>query len=268
MLGNGSCKVWNSEDGAGREGKVEMLAQFYFAMEIQGSARRLLGNKNYSARREARERVLTSQDDSSLVVDRLCDQARGQNTPVTCFYFDFASRKEQTATNMLGSLLKQMVSGMERIPEDIWTAFQQQKQAIGGCGPQLVDIVKMLQAITSSQPTFICIDALDECVGVQRVRVLDSLKQILEKSSTTRIFVTCRSHIRAEMEKLFAGRMITVSISPTKGDIIGYLRVKLSEDETPDAMDEVLEAEILEKIPENISEMFVGPNNPSDLMKN
>jgi len=156
---------------------------------------------------------------------------------------------------MLGSLLKQMVSGMERIPEEISRAFQQQKQAIGGCGPQLVDIVKMLQAITSSQPTFICIDALDECVGVQRVRVLDSLKKILKKSPTMRIFVTGRPHIRAETEKRLAGRMINVPICPTKAGIVGYLRVKLGEDEIPDAMDGILEAEILEKIPENISEM-------------
>jgi len=243
-------------------GEVKAIRQFYFSLEIPGSGRRLSGNDDYSARREAREPMLTSHDDSSLVVDRLCNQTKGQNTLVTCFYFDFAARKEQSATNMLGSLLKQMVSGMERIPEEISRAFREQKQAIGGCGPQLVDIVKMLQGITSSQPSFICIDALDECVGVQRVRVLDSLKQILEKSPTARIFVTGRPHIQAEMEKRLAGRMISVSICPTKGDIIGYLRVKLSEDETPDAMDARLEEEILEKIPENISEMWVGAKNP------
>jgi len=40
-------------------------------------------------------------------------------------------------------------------------------------------------------------------------------------------------------------------------NIIRYLRVKMSEEETPDAMDESLEADILDKIPENISEMYV-----------
>jgi len=214
---------------------VKGIREFYFALEIRGWARRLLGNEDYSARREASEPVLTCHNDSSLVVDRLCNQTRGQNTGVTCFYFDFAARKEQSATNMLGSLLKQMVSGMEMIPEDISRAFREQKQAIGGCGPQLVDIVKMLQGITSSQSTFICIDALDECVAVQRVKVLDSLKQILERSPTTRIFVTGRPHIRAEMEKRLVGQMISVSICPTKGDIIEYIRAKLGEDETPDA---------------------------------
>jgi len=214
--------------------------------------------------------VLISRDTSSLVVDRLCEQARGQNIAITCFYFDFAARKEQSATSMLGSLLKQIVKGMERVPDEISRAFQEQKKAIGGCGPQLADIVKMLQAITSLQPTFVCIDALDECVGVQRFRVLDSLKQVLEKSPSTRIFVTGRPHIRPEIEKGLAGRAISLSVGPSKDDITTYLRARLSEDETPDAMDESLEADILVKIPENISEMCVGamiPRIPSHIIR-
>ena len=98
---------------------------------------------------------------------------------------------------------------------------------------------------------------LDECAVVHRVKILDSLKQILEKSSGTRIFITGRPHIRAEIEKRLSGQVISVSLSPNKEDIIRYLRVKLGEDETPDAMDESLVADILEKIPENVSEMYV-----------
>ena len=189
-------------------------------------------------------------------MDRLCDQTKGQNITVACFYLDFAARKEQSATNILGSLVKQMVSGMERIPEDISRAFQEQKRAIGGRAPQLVDVVKMLQAIASSQPTFMCIDALDECVGVQRVRLLDSLKEILENSPGGRIFVTGRPHIRVEIETRLAGRVTTISVGPTRDDIVGFLRARLGEDETPDAMDESLEADILAKIPGSISEMW------------
>ena len=197
-------------------------------------------------------------DISSLAVDKLCDQAMKKNVGVTCFYFDFAARKEQSVTSMLGALVKQVVSGMENIPEEISRAFQEQKMAIGGREPRLADIVKMLQAITSSLSPLICIDALDECMAVHRVKLLISLKQIFEKSPRTRIFITGRPHIRAEIEKRLPGRVISVSIGPSKDDVTGYLRAKLDEDETPDAMDESLVAEILEKIPENMSETCVG----------
>jgi len=201
--------------------------------------------------------VLTSRGDSSLVVDWLCEWTKGQHTAVTCFYFDFAARKEQTATSMLGSLVKQMISRTGGIPEEIWRALREQKDAVSGRRPQLDDIVKMLRLITSSQRTFMVIDALDECTAVQRYRLFDSLKGILERSPDARIFVTGRPHIRAEIETRLAGRVISVSISPIRDDIVRLLRVRLSEDETPDAMDESLEVEILEKIPGSISEMWV-----------
>ena len=94
--------------------------------------------------------MLTSRDVSSLVVDGLCDEAAGESTAVTCFYFDFAARKEQSATSMLGSLLKQIVGGLETIPEEISRAFRGQKMAVGGRGPLLPDIVKMLRHILTA----------------------------------------------------------------------------------------------------------------------
>ena len=159
---------------------------------------------------------------------------------------------------MLGSLLKQMVSGTGRISEDIWRALREQREAVSGRRPELGDIVKMLQLIISSQRTFMVIDALDECTAIQRYRLIDSLKVILEKSLDARIFVTGRPHIRAEIEIRLAGWVTSISVGPTRDDIVRFLRIRLSEDETPDAMDESLEADILEKIPGNISEMWVS----------
>ena len=73
------------------------------------------------------------------------------------------------------SLLKKMVSRMKRISEDISRAFQDQQNSIGGSTLKLVDIVKILPAITSSQPTFMCVGTQDECAGVQQVGLLHSL---------------------------------------------------------------------------------------------
>jgi len=176
---------------------------------------------------------------------------------VTCFYFDYAARKDQSATSMLGSLLKQMVSGIERIPEEISRAFEERRKAIGGSGPQLVDIVRMLQLTTSSRPTFIVIDALDECAEVQRVKIFDSLTQILEKSPGTRVFVTGRPHIRDEIERRLSGRVRSVSIVPRKDDIVAYIRARLDEDPNPEAMSGILATEILQQIPEKLSGMCV-----------
>jgi len=110
--------------------------------------------------REEMGKVLTNRNISPLVIDSLCDQAGGQNVSVACFYFDFAAQKEQSPTNTMGALLKQVVGGLEEIPVEISRAYQNQKEAIGGRGPRLPDIVKMLQATTSKERTLICIDVL------------------------------------------------------------------------------------------------------------
>ena len=191
---------------------------------------------------------------SSLVVDRLYDKSQDQNIAVTCFYIDFAAREEQSPTNILGSLLKQIVSGLERIPDEISRTFQDHKKVIGGMELQVPEIVQMLQDATLLQPTFICVDAVDECVDRHRPEVLDSLRQILERSPDTRIFLTGRQHIRGEIDRHFGGRAVILSIRPNNDDIVGYIRMRLSKDTSPDAMDSELEDEIIKSITENIPE--------------
>ena len=199
--------------------------------------------------------LLISCDASSLVIDRLCDWARGKNAAVACFYFDYAAQKEQSPTSILSSLLKQVVGGLEKIPTKLVQAFQDQEKVIGGRKLELGEIIEMLQNISSSQPTFICIDALDECMSEYWAKLLDSLEQILHKSPGTRIFLAGRSHVRDEVEKRLSGRVAAISITPTKADIIRFLQAKLREDTTPDEMDKNLEEDIIRNIPEAVSEM-------------
>jgi len=199
--------------------------------------------------------LLRIRDASSLVIDTLGDSAREQNAAVACFYFDFAAQKEQSPTIILGSLLKQLVSGLKKIPAEILKAFRDQEQVIGGRRLELDEILEMLQDFSSSQQTFICIDALDECMAEYRAKVLDSLKLILEKSSTSRVFLTGRFHIQEEVGKHLGGKVVGVSITPTKDDIVRFLQAKLEGDTIPDAMDKSLERDILRTIPETISEM-------------
>jgi len=189
------------------------------------------------------------------VVDNLCNRARGRNATVAGFYFYFAAQNEQSPTSVLGSVLKQLVCGQEELPEEISQAYRDQKNAIGGRGPQLSDIVKMAQTASSKNHTFICIDALDECVAGHWVKLLDSLNQILEESPGTRIFVTGRPHILPEIERCLGGRVASVSVTPKRDDIIRYLRRRLHEETTGDAMDSNLETDILKKIPTDVSEM-------------
>ena len=206
---------------------------------------------------EEKKQVLTTRDVSSLVIDNLCEQTRGQNATVACFYFDFAAQNEQSPVSILGTLLKQLVFGLQEIPEEISEAYRDRKNAIGGQGPQISNILKMLQTTSARKRTFICIDALDECATEHQIMLLDSLGQLLQQSPDTRIFVTGRPHILPGVGRHLAGRVRSLSISPKRDDIVTYIHSRLAADTTPDAMDSTLEVDIVRKIPSDISEMYV-----------
>jgi len=202
--------------------------------------------------------LLTGYDHSSLVIDKLCDEAVENDTAVTCFYFDFAARNEQSPINMLGSLLRQLVSGLEGIPEAVVQSYRNQKKVIGGRRLQVSGILKIFQTITVTKRTFICVDALDECAPEHRMEVLESLGHILRGSPSTRIFMTGRRHVRSEVERGLGRVVAFLPIQPMEDGVARYLREKLRKDTAPEIMNSTLEANIIKSIAEISHETYVG----------
>jgi len=217
--------------------------------------------------RKSKNGMLMGCDHSSLVIDQLCDEAVEEDAAVACFYFDFAARHEQSPANMLGSLLRQLVTGLEGIPEAVARGFRNQKKVIGGRGLQVSAILEMFQAIPTTKRTFICVDALDECAPKHRMVILESLGQIVQGSRNIRIFVTGRSHIRSEVERKLDGEAAFILVEPTEDGIISYLREKLRDDTTPEVMNSTLEANIMESIPAISSETYVRTGARVELRK-
>ena len=174
-----------------------------------------------------------------------------------CFYFDFAARNEQSPVNMLGSLLKQVVSRQGEIPEAIVKDFRKEKMSIGGRGPQVSGILNMFQTIAATRRTFICVDALDECVPEHRMEVLHSLGQILRGSPSTSIFMTGRGHVRSEVERELGGAATFIFARATQDDVFRFLSEKLKKDTIPNMMSSTLEGDIMKIIPAISSETYV-----------
>ena len=75
--------------------------------------------------------LLIYYDISSLVVDTLCKRAAGGNASVACFYIDFAAQEEQSLASILGSMLKQVVGGLNEVPQKLVEAFRDSQRAGG-----------------------------------------------------------------------------------------------------------------------------------------
>ena len=201
--------------------------------------------------------LLTDCANSSLVIDKLCDEAVEGNPIVVCFYFDFAARNEQSPVNMLGSLLRQLVSGQGEIPEVIARAFRKEKMSIGGRGLQVSGILNMFQATIAMRRAFICVDALDECVLEHRMVVLESLGKIVLGSQNTCIFMTGRPHVRSVVERGLGGAATFIFLRATEDGVLEFLREKLRKDAIPGIMSSKLEVDITKTIPTISSETYV-----------
>ena len=181
---------------------------------------------------------------------------------VACVYCDFHEHKEQSATGLLASLLRQLVAGVEPIPGEIKKAFDKAKSEVDGRALRLPEICAMLtKSLSSWWRGFICIDALDEFPAKHRPDLWDSLQHIIEECPNVRLFITGRPHIREEAKKYFPGYPDLPSVQPTKEDIEGYLATRLKKDPDPYAMDRRLEIDILRIIPDKISGAYVKSAN-------
>jgi len=191
------------------------------------------------------------------VIDRLCDHAGDEDVAVTGLYCDFLAQQEQTTTNMIGAILKQLV-GRGDIPKEVREAFQKAKKEFGGRGLLLAEMMEMLRiALASLSQAFICIDALDECLPKHLPQLLESLRNIVQESPRTRIFLTGRPHVGSAIQRYFT-KAVVVPVSPNTDDIRNYIEMKLDRDDEPEAMDDDLRADIVKVILDKMSDMYVG----------
>ena len=203
---------------------------------------------------------LNSSNNSSLVVDSVCDKEDASDTAVACVYCDFYTQGEQSTARLLGALLKQVLSALESMPEEVKSAFVKSKRRVGGCRLLLPDILEMLaQSLRRFQRVFICLDALDEFPAKHRPELWESLRQIVRECPSARLFLTGRLHIRYEVHESFPGTAEMLPICLKEHDIELYLKMRLSRDPEPDALDEELETDILKIVPEVTSRRYVLP---------
>ena len=129
--------------------------------------------------------------------------------------------------------------------------------SIGGRGLQVSGILKMFQAVAATRRTFICVDALDECVPEHRMVVLESLGQILQGSPNTSIFMTGRPYVRSEVERELGGAATFVFVRATEDGVLRFLQEKLRKDTVPNMMSSTLEEDIMKSIQAISSETYV-----------
>ena len=201
--------------------------------------------------------MLTNGKISSLVIDTLCEQAQGHNIAVLFLYCDYQARKDQSAVNMVGGLLRQVVLGETGTPREIQSAFKGPGRGGGKC-LRLPDMLELfVKVISSIERVYICVDAVDELLPQDRSELLRALQQIIQESPNARLFLTGRPYIRKELDRYLMEGAYTINVVADQGDIARYISRRIVDEDTrdPHLMTEDLKNDIMRIILEKASEM-------------
>jgi len=159
---------------------------------------------------------------SSLVIDNLRQQTCGGNIAVLSLYCDYQTQRDQSAVNIIGSLLSQVALGGSQIPSEIRRTFEQKQR--GRQALRLPDMLKLfVRAVSSIERVYICFDAMDELLPENRSELLRSLRQIVREAPNVRLFLTGRPHIRGELDKYLTKGAYIIHIVVDQGDIVRYV---------------------------------------------
>ena len=184
---------------------------------------------------------------SSAVIDHLLSQ--GPGIGVACLYADYKGQSNQTLGNILGCLLRQLLTTVPKpIPDEIIQCLQDNQRKAQRI--EIKDHLALLKIrIYQLKRTFICIDAIDELEPTTLRQLLNALKKL--NTSNTRLFLTGRGHVEHEVRKYFqVTPACTVVISASEQDIRTFVRQQIVDDLNlnPDAMDEILAQDIEDAI--------------------
>jgi Cdc6-like AAA superfamily ATPase len=191
---------------------------------------------------------------ASIVVDHLSVEFQNDaSVGIAYLYCNFRRQDEQSLTELLSSLLKQLVQGQLSVPESVKSLYERHKDK---ARPSLDEILKVFYAVVADYSrTFIVIDALDECQvsGGVRSKLLSELFH-LQAQTEASLFATSR--FIPEIEKEFKGSM-SLEIHASDEDVQRYLDGHMSQLPSFVSRSSDLKEEIKSEIIKAVDGMYV-----------
>ena len=166
---------------------------------------------------------------SSTVLEHILQE--GSNKHAAYFYFDFNDSTKQYHDKMLRSLIMQLSSNHQSIPEPLLSFFKSCQD--GAKPPQTKDLETLLKALIDLyEKTFIVLDGLDECED--RQELLNFIESAIGwKSQKLNVIMTSRK--LKDFEDLFDAEMeersrLSIQNENVDEDIRSYVHGKLQND--------------------------------------
>jgi hypothetical protein len=192
---------------------------------------------------------------TSIVVDDLNTRfLADQNVGIAYLYCNFRRRDEQSAEDLLASLLKQLTREQFSLPDRVKTLYDQHRKK--RMRPSFDEISRVLQSVAAMcSQVFIVVDALDECQVSDgcRTKFLTEIFNLQAKCGV-HLFVTSRFIL--EITEVFKSST-SLEIRATRDDVERYLEGHMQQLPSFVQRNQQLQGEIKTGISEAVDGMYV-----------
>jgi hypothetical protein len=162
------------------------------------------------------------------------EETAERNAKVVYYFFDFNDAAKQTVEGMVRSIIYQLVSKTENVPDVVLKSFKRHQHARFPTAQSpldgWVDILRTL--FDEIHRTFAIIDALDECSEAEQQLLISTLQKLAHgNKSPVKWMLTCRSSPVMVQEMTNKGFLHTeMQIDTVDKDIRQYLSTILEKD--------------------------------------
>jgi hypothetical protein len=192
---------------------------------------------------------------TSIVVDDLHTRfPADQNIGIAYVYYNFRRRNEQSAEDLLASLLKQLAQEQSSLPGSVKALYDQHRDR--RTRPSFDEISRALQSVAAMcSQVFIVVDALDECQASDgcRAKFLTEIFSLQAKCGA-HLFATSRFIL--EITELFKSST-SLEIRATKDDVERYMEGHMQQLPSFVQRNQQLQEEIKTGISEAVDGMHV-----------
>lgn len=199
---------------------------------------------------------------SSLDIESLAERlsTEGVGVCLAYVYCDYRDEASQTAVNLIGALLKQVLITLSTylLTETINSLTEKAKNKTSLSLYEAFEV--FLSVLRYFDRFYICIDALDECNEGQRKHLLPLLAKVFGHSGTQSagLFVTGRPYMEKQIEGYFQVSLGSITLSANADDIRRYVTRQLEMDDNYGDMDDSFKKEITDIIVDTADGMFVA----------
>lgn len=190
---------------------------------------------------------------AAITIDHLLRNVQCTNIGVAYLYCSYKTQTDQTTTNLLAVILKQLVQGRPSAAEPVVGLFNSHSAL--KTRPSLEEIFSSLQSvIVSYSKVYLVVDALDECTDKEGTRreLLDKLHSLQSKG----LHIMVTSRYIPEIENEFKSAS-TLEVRANEADIKRFVTGQMYQLPKCVQRDSQLQVMVQEKLVEAVDGMSV-----------